>query len=92
MPAASPFAKKWQLSMARLTAGFSGADLENLINEAAIFAARRDRRTIGSLEFQDAFDRVADGAGTQEPGNERGRQGDGRLPRSGPCGGQLPSG
>lgn len=44
--------------MARLTAGFSGADLENLINEAAIFAARRDRRTIGLLEFQDAFDRV----------------------------------
>ncbi len=44
--------------MARLTAGFSGADLENLINEAAIFAARRDQRSIGILEFQDAFDRV----------------------------------
>ncbi len=44
--------------IARLTAGFSGADLENLINEAAIFAARRDKRTIGLLEFQDAFDRV----------------------------------
>jgi cell division protease FtsH len=47
--------------MARLTAGFSGADLENLMNEAAIFAARRDKRTIGSLEFQDAFDRVVMG-------------------------------
>ncbi|CUS03744.2 protease, ATP-dependent zinc-metallo [Candidatus Promineifilum breve] len=46
---------------ARLTAGFSGADLENLINEAAIFAARRDKRTIGLLEFQDAFDRVVMG-------------------------------
>jgi cell division protease FtsH len=44
--------------IARLTAGFSGADLENLMNEAAIFAARRDKRTIGILEFQDAFDRV----------------------------------
>ncbi|MCZ7667337.1 MAG: ATP-dependent zinc metalloprotease FtsH [Chloroflexi bacterium] len=44
--------------VARLTAGFSGADLENLMNEAAIFAARRDKRTIGLLEFQDAFDRV----------------------------------
>ncbi|PID86794.1 MAG: cell division protein FtsH [Chloroflexi bacterium] len=44
--------------IARLTAGFSGADLENLMNEAAIFAARRDKRTIGLLEFQDAFDRV----------------------------------
>ena len=47
--------------MARLTAGFSGADLENLINEAAIFAARRSKRTIGLLEFQDAFDRVVMG-------------------------------
>ena len=46
---------------ARLTAGFSGADLENLINEAAIFAARRSKRTIGILEFQDAFDRVVMG-------------------------------
>ena len=46
---------------ARLTAGFSGADLENLINEAAIFAARRSKRTIGLLEFQDAFDRVVMG-------------------------------
>ena len=46
---------------ARLTAGFSGADLENLLNEAAIFAARRDKRTINTLEFQDAFDRIAIG-------------------------------
>ncbi|MFQ5399637.1 MAG: ATP-dependent zinc metalloprotease FtsH [Anaerolineae bacterium] len=47
--------------MARLTAGFSGADLENLINEAAIFAARRNRKTIGLTEFQDAFDRIVMG-------------------------------
>ncbi len=47
--------------VARLTAGFSGADLENLINEAAIFAARRSKRTISLLEFQDAFDRVVMG-------------------------------
>jgi cell division protease FtsH len=47
--------------MARLTAGFSGADLENLINEAAIFAARNNKRTIGLPEFQDAFDRVVMG-------------------------------
>lgn len=46
---------------ARLTAGFSGADLENLLNEAAIFAARRDKRTINNPEFQDAFDRIAIG-------------------------------
>ncbi len=47
--------------LGRLTAGFSGADLENLINEAAIFAARRNKRTIDLLEFQDAFDRVVMG-------------------------------
>jgi cell division protease FtsH len=47
--------------MARLSAGFSGADLENLINEAAIFAARRNQKRIGLLEFQDAFDRVVMG-------------------------------
>ena len=44
---------------ARLTAGFSGADLENLLNESAIFAARRDSRTITMVDFQDAFDRIA---------------------------------
>lgn len=47
--------------VARLTAGFSGADIENLINEAAIFAARRNKKVIGLLEFQDAFDRVVMG-------------------------------
>ena len=49
------------MDVARLTAGFSGADLENLINEEAIFAARRNQVTIGVLEFQDAFDRVVMG-------------------------------
>ncbi|MFN2134792.1 MAG: ATP-dependent zinc metalloprotease FtsH [Candidatus Promineifilaceae bacterium] len=47
--------------ISKLTAGFSGADLENLINEAAIFAARRNQRTIGLREFQDAFDRIVMG-------------------------------
>ena len=47
--------------VARLTAGFSGADLENLINEAAIFAARRNKTTIGRGELQEAFDRVVMG-------------------------------
>lgn len=46
---------------ARLTAGFSGADLENLINEAAIYAARRDKTAIGQDEMQEAFDRVVMG-------------------------------
>ncbi len=47
--------------IARLTAGFSGADIENLVNEAAIFAARRNKNTINLNEFQEAFDRIAIG-------------------------------
>ncbi|MDX1615935.1 MAG: ATP-dependent zinc metalloprotease FtsH [Candidatus Promineifilaceae bacterium] len=47
--------------MARLTAGFSGADLENLVNEAAIFAARRGRTEVRAVDFQDAFERVVMG-------------------------------
>jgi len=47
--------------IARLTAGFAGADLANLINEAAIFAARRNARTIGQADFSEAFERVVAG-------------------------------
>ncbi len=48
-------------STARLSAGFSGADLENLMNESAIFAARRGRTEIKEIDFQDAFDRIVMG-------------------------------
>ena len=47
--------------IARLTAGFSGADLENLMNEAAIFTARRGGNMITLTDVQDAFDRIAIG-------------------------------
>ncbi len=47
--------------IARLSSGFSGADLENLMNEAAIFAARRARTEIQIIDFQDAFDRIVMG-------------------------------
>lgn len=47
--------------LAKLTPGFVGADLENLVNEAAILAARRNRRTIGKHEFQDAMERIVAG-------------------------------
>lgn len=57
-----PVASEVSLSdLARLTAGFSGADLENLMNEAAIFAARRGRTEIKKVDFQDAFDRIVMG-------------------------------
>ncbi|MDC0947952.1 ATP-dependent zinc metalloprotease FtsH [Gammaproteobacteria bacterium] len=44
--------------IARGTPGFSGADLANLINEAALFAARRKRRTVVNQDFEDAKDKV----------------------------------
>ncbi len=45
-------------SVARQTPGFSGADLANLVNEAAILAARRSKSTIGLEEFAESIDRV----------------------------------
>ncbi len=45
-------------SIARITPGFSGADLENLINEAAILAARRNKKSIGMSELQESMERV----------------------------------
>ena len=47
--------------IAKATPGFVGADLENLVNEAAILAARRDKRVISQDEFQEAIERVIAG-------------------------------
>ncbi len=47
--------------LAKQTHGFSGADLANLINEAAILAARRDMKAIGMKELEDSIDRVIAG-------------------------------
>jgi cell division protease FtsH len=44
--------------IARGTPGFSGADLANLVNEAALLAARRSKRLVGMSEFEDAKDKV----------------------------------
>jgi cell division protease FtsH len=49
------------LDLARMTPGFVGADLENLVNEAAILAARRNLMIIGRAEFQDAMERIVAG-------------------------------
>lgn len=48
-------------SLARITPGFSGADLENLINEAAILAARRNKKSISMSELQESMERVVMG-------------------------------
>ncbi|QFU23965.1 ATP-dependent zinc metalloprotease FtsH [Shewanella sp. YLB-09] len=48
--------------IARGTPGFSGADLANLVNEAALFAARGSRRVVGMEEFESAKDKIMMGA------------------------------
>lgn len=48
--------------IARGTPGFSGADLANIVNEAALFAARANKRAVGMLEFEKAKDKVIMGA------------------------------
>ena len=48
--------------IARGTPGFSGADLANLVNEAALLAARRGKRLVSRAEFEDAKDKVMMGA------------------------------
>ena len=57
-----PLAKKVDLKvLARGTPGFVGADLENLVNEAAIMAARKSRKTISQADFQEAIERTIAG-------------------------------
>jgi cell division protease FtsH len=48
--------------IARGTPGFSGADLENLVNEAALIAARRDKDQGRDADFEDAKDKVLMGS------------------------------
>ena len=49
-------------TIARGTPGFSGADLANLVNEAALLAARKGRRTVSNSEFEEAKDKVMMGS------------------------------
>ncbi len=48
-------------AIARRSPGFSGADLANLVNESAILAARRNKKSVGMAEFNEAIDRVVAG-------------------------------
>ena len=61
--------------VAKKTAGFTGADLANLLNEAALLAARRNKTLIGMEDIDDAFIRVIAGPKkTSRPMNERERK------------------
>ena len=54
-----PLAQKVDLMvLARGTSGFSGADLANLANEAALLAARQDKKTVEMIDFENAKDKV----------------------------------
>lgn len=48
-------------ALARGTPGFVGADLENLVNEGAILAARRNKKSIGQIDLEEAIERVVMG-------------------------------
>ena len=48
-------------SVAAMTPGFVGADLANLVNEAALLAARRNKKAVGMPEFEEAIDRIMAG-------------------------------
>ncbi|MDP1848100.1 MAG: AAA family ATPase [Solirubrobacteraceae bacterium] len=61
-------------SIARLTYGVAGADLANLLNEAALLAARRGADTITQAHIEDAVDRVGGGIASSSPLSEADRQ------------------
>jgi len=57
-----PLAPDIDLSvLAKSTPGFVGADLENMVNEGAILAARRNKKVVGQLELEEAIERVIAG-------------------------------
>ena len=57
-----PIAKNVSLeTIAKQTPGFTGADLANLLNEAALLAARKSKKTISNLDIENSIDRVLDG-------------------------------
>jgi len=58
--------------IARGTPGFSGADLMNLVNEAALLAARRSKRIVTGQEFEDARDKILMRRGKAPHGLSRG--------------------
>jgi len=60
--------------IAARTAGFAGADLANLVNEAALLAARRDRTAVGMSEFDEAIDRLIAGLEKKRVINQKERE------------------
>ena len=65
--------------IARATPGFSGADLANLVNEAALHAARRNRKQVAQDDFEIAKDKVLMGAERKSHDHLRGGEEGHRL-------------
>ena len=76
--------------IARGTPGFSGADLANLVNEAALLAARRNKRLVTQPEFEDCQGQGDDGRGAALHDHDRGGKARHRLSRGGPRARQHP--
>ena len=76
-------------SVARRTPGFSGADLANVINEAALLTARNEKRAISNYFLEESIDRVIAGPRAPDPGDERQREEDHRVPRGRARAGRL---
>ena len=70
--------------IARGTPGFSGADLANLVNEAALYAARTSKKWVEMIDFEQAKDKVLMGDRAQQHGHDRRGQERHRLPRGRP--------
>src|SRR4029079_11159127 len=60
--------------VAAQTAGFAGADLANLVNEAALLAARKDKTEVGTKDFEEAIDRLIAGLEKKRVMNSRERE------------------
>jgi ATP-dependent Zn protease len=59
--------------VASITSGFVGADLSNLVNEAALLAARKGKTSVGMDEFNEGVERVTPSASATAPESKSGR-------------------
>src|SRR5690606_24983141 len=58
-------------NLAARTIGFAGADLKNLVNEAALLAGRKDKSRVEAIDFEEARDKIMLGSERDEPMTEK---------------------
>ena len=71
--------------VAAITSGFVGADLAALVNEAALLAARKNKKSVTMEEFNEGVERITAGLEKTPAGDEPGRKAARGLSRGGPC-------